>query len=300
MLDKSGLCGCNHLLLLLVQHTPPHLLPGVLANCAGLERVEINIRDDGCTWSGEEGVVTPLLVVGSMPNLEHLQLQSNWEHPVATAAEVAALSASSNLTYLSLGYSEYCALPPAAYDTWFPAGRHCPLLQHLDMGVWVLGNTAAVQRMVSACPGLQELELQDPDRDLEDADLTEMGLESSNVLASLQALTNLTSLTRFCVDGYDLPEGACFNSSVVNAWSHWTNLQQLELECSCKKLEDVLVLTQLRSLRKLGISRRIGGQCDTLCLKVGLAFASDCMYMHQSISLCQAPHLLLHSIPGLV
>jgi len=245
------------------------LLAGVLANCVSLERIEINIKDGGYHFSGMEGVVAPLLVFGSMPNLEHLLLQSWPEDPVATSAEVAALSASSNLTYLSLGYSEYCLLAPAECDTWFPAGRHCPLLQHLDMGVWVLGNSAAVQRMVSACPGLQELELRDPDCDLEDSDLNAMGLESANVAASLQALTNLTSLTHLRVDAYDLPEGSCISPAVVKAWSHWTNLQQLELEFRCRKLEDVLVLTQLRSLHNLDISGYNGGECDRLKLMVG-------------------------------
>jgi len=121
--------------------------------------VEIDIHGGGCSLSGAGGSAAPLLVFGRMPSLQHLrlqsELQSEFEGPVVTAAEVAAVSAWSNLTYLSLGDSEYCALPPAAYDSWFPAGCQCPHLQHVNMGVWVLGNTAAVQRMASACPVLE-------------------------------------------------------------------------------------------------------------------------------------------------
>jgi len=124
-------------------NTQHPLFPGVLASCSALERVVLNIcEEDELMFSGEDGFTTPLLVFANMPSLQHLQLQSYCKDtPVATAAEVAALSASSNLTYLSLGDSEYCALPPAAYDSWFPPGRHCPYLQHVDVGVWVLGNT---------------------------------------------------------------------------------------------------------------------------------------------------------------
>jgi len=244
--------------------------------------------------SGEAGFNTPLLVFANMPGLQHLELRSGYRQPVATAAEVAALSASSNLTYLSLSSGEYGALPQAAYDSWFPAGCQCPYLQHVDVGVGLLGNTAAVQRMASACPGLKELELQNPD-------FPEVHLESANVVASLHALANLTSLTGLRVEGRDLPKGSCISPTVIAAWSRWTSLQQLELyHLEYRKLVDVLVLTQLRSLRTLSITGLNGGQCDTLCLKVGVAFASDCMFVHHFTVLCQAPQLLLHSVNGLV
>jgi len=187
---------------------------------------------------------------------------------------VAALSASSNLTCLSLGCSEYRLLLPAAYDTWFPAGSRCPYLEHVDLGVQVLGNTAAVQRMARACPGLKELELADPffeePEEPEDADLTHMGLDSAIVAASLQALTNLTSLACLRVEGYLQLNGACISPAVIDAWSHWTSLQELELFLMYSELEDLLVLTQLRSLRLLNIDASDGCQTDKLTIQVGM------------------------------
>jgi len=253
----------------LVPNTPPPLLPGVLVNCAGLERVVIDIRSP---LRGEKGFAMPLLVFGSMPKLEQLQLQSDCDDPpVATAAEVAALSASSNLTHLSLGYSEYCALPPAAYGSWFPAGRHCPYLQHVVMGVGVLGNTAAVQRMASACPGLKELVLLSPtDQEMED-------LESAQcVAASLQVLTGLTDLTRVRVGGRDLPEGSCISPAVIDAWSQWSNLQQLELDLKYNKLVDVLQLSQLRSLRTLSINPPTQGSSEDLSERLNIQVRMLC------------------------
>jgi len=222
------------------------------------------VVDISAFFSGEAGFTTPLLVFANMPSLQHLELHSGYNDPVATAAEMAALSASYNLTYLSLFDSEYCALPPAAYDTWFPVGRQCPYLQRVNMGVWVLGNTTAVQQMVSACPGLKELELLGARAD-------GMHVESACIVASLQALTNFTNLTRLHLEGRDLPEGSCISPAVIDAWSQWTSLQQLDLYLSYKKLEDVLVLTQLRSLRTLSISGNAGCQYDYLEILVGKA-----------------------------
>jgi len=235
---------------MLLEPTPQPIFSGVLANCHKLERVLLDMSlDGGCMFAGEDGFTTPLLVFANMPSLQYLHLRSDWQTPVATAAEVAALSASSNLTYLSLGDGEYYVLPPAAYDSWFPPGRQCPYLQHVDMGVGVLGNTAAVQRMASACPGLKELELLDPNT-------TDMRLESACVAASLQALTNFTALTRLHVDGGELPVGACIYQAVIGSWRQWTHLQELEMQVTYRSLEDVLVLTQLRSLRGLLLSGR--------------------------------------------
>jgi len=200
-----------------------------------------------------------------MPSLQHLQLLSPSRDPVATAAEVAALSSSSNLTYLSLGDSEYWELPPAAYDSWFPAGSQCPHLQHLDVGVSVLGNTAAVQRMISACLGLKQLELQDPESRW-------LQLESASVLPSLQALSGLTGLTWLSVKGYALPQGGIINPAVVDAWSHWSSLQELELTFRRNQPEDLLVLSQLRSLHKLSIyvdDDELGFALDLLSTQVG-------------------------------
>jgi len=227
--------------------------------------VEIDIKERNRSFSGVKGSAAPLLAFANMPNLQHLNLESDAEDPLVTAAEVAALSASSNLTHLSLCCSEYCALPPSAYDTWFPYGCQCPHLQYLHIGVWVLGNTAAVQRMVSACPGLRDLQLlalHCPSGD--DADM-----ESACVAASLQALTDLTGLTLLLMECRGLPQGVTIRSDVVNAWSQWTSLQTLYLEeLDYRQVEDVLCLSQLRSLRKLEI--RGSDECPlTLNLQVG-------------------------------
>jgi len=255
------------------------LLAGVLAKCAGLERVKIELAYSlsgkiDPTWP--EGFTTPLLVFASMPSLQHLELQSEYEDPMATAAEVAALSASSNLTYLSLDGSEYCALPPAAYDSWFPVGHHCPYLEHVDMGEWVLGNTAAVQRMVSACPGLKELELRSAAHSGDQP-------ESTCVAASLQALTNLTALTRMCVDGRQLPDGVCISPAVISAWSQMTSLQRLELQFQAEwwpsHMQAMLRLTQLRSLRELYLEDHTEDNdvATLLGVKVGHVSAEDCI-----------------------
>jgi len=269
------------------------LLPGVLANCAGLERVEIALSNYQFSSLGEGWFTTPLLVFASMPSLQHLQLQSEYEDPMATAAEVAALSASSNLTYLSLGGSEYCALSPAAYDSWFPVGHLCPYLAYVDVGEWVLGNTAAVQRMVSACPRLKDLELHS-------ASHPGNQLESTCVAASLQALTNFTALTCLRVDGAQLPVGVCISPAVISAWSQMTSLQQLELQFQAEwwpsHMQDVLRLTQLRSLRVLYLEDYTEDKdvATLLGVKVGYVFAEDCI----SSRACIKPYIRVTHLVG--
>jgi len=108
-------------------------------------------------------------------------------------------------------------------------------------------------------------------------------VESACVAASLQALTKLTSLTRLRVHGYGLPEGCCISPTVVNAWSHWTSLRDLDLAFNNRKLEDVLVLTQLRSLRALSIDGGLCCQHDRLEVQVGRAFAKHCS-MHGCVA----------------
>jgi len=152
------------------------------------------------------------------------------------------------------------------------------------MGEWVLGNTAAVQRMVSACPGLQELGLHSAGTSGDQPD-------TACVAASLQALTGLTALTCLCVDGAQLPVGVCFSAGVVAAWSQLTSLQQLELQVQAEwwpgHMRDVLCLTQLRSLRELELEECDEGAFfgDTLlavkvgtgCLLKGIACHNECL-----------------------
>jgi len=119
--------------------------------------------------------------------------------------------------------------------------------------------------MARACPGLKELELADPDE-------INMRLESACVAASLQALTNLTSLTRLRVKDRALPEGSCISPAVIDAWSQWSSLQRLELTIQCNQVEDLLVLSQLRSLHKLLVTIHDGGlRCarELLNIQVG-------------------------------
>lgn len=91
----------------------------------------------------------------------------------------------------------------------------------------------------------------------------------ARVAASLRALTNLTALTCLCVQGHDLPEGSCISPAVIRAWSHWTNLQELQLGLRYQKLEDLLMLSQLRSLRVLSIDGSDDGRNDSLEIQVG-------------------------------
>jgi hypothetical protein len=94
----------------------------------------------------------------------------------AQASACAALTASSQLTYLQVSAVEEQPLPPAALQHMFPAGKQLPLLQHVTLSCdgpdAEAGHaTAAELRLLfSACPGLSSLDITDllePDTDIE-------------------------------------------------------------------------------------------------------------------------------------
>lgn len=90
------------------------------------------------------------------PSCKHLALpdaeEASSELLIASAADVAALTASSQLTHLSL---EPGLLRAAEYAQLFPTGRKLPHLVDLSVGMALLSSCEAMRRMAAACDALE-------------------------------------------------------------------------------------------------------------------------------------------------
>lgn len=159
------------------------------------------------------GASALLSSLSGMRKLQHLSVISQQSGLTdAQASEFAALTASSQLTYLQVAAVEGQPMPAAALQHMFPAGKQLPLLQHVSLSCDEAGAEAGhctgadLRSMFSACPGLCSLDvtgLLHPDIDYDTwLDLPptccslrvggeELGDEFAGVMARLTHLTCL-------------------------------------------------------------------------------------------------------------
>ena len=148
------------------------------------------------------------------------------------AAAFSALTASSKLQHLDLNR---CMLPAAVWQHVFAAGRQLPQLRYLNIGHVTKASSGAAaaaapegSRLVSCCPGLQHLDVQQLQY-------------SAEGLAPLQRLSELHTLRLATNSG----EG-------LEAVSQLTGLQELYLVAGCAAADRLLLqLTQLKQLTSL-------------------------------------------------
>jgi hypothetical protein len=147
--------------------------------------------------------------------------------PPATACSV--LTASSRLQHLNISM---CRLPTAAWHHILPAGRQLPQLrelklQHLMQPSGYIASAPEGSCLVSCCPKLQSLEMQNM-------------LYSAELPASLQALSGLHTM---------LLTGCESVGGRFEAVRHLTWLRKLGLGCMLGvKAQQLLQMTQLKQL----------------------------------------------------
>jgi hypothetical protein len=190
-----------------------------------------------------------------MQHLTYLDLSNcmwSQEDGNPPAAAYSALTASSKLVHLDIGY---CTLPAGVWQHIFPAGRQLPHLQFLyitdmrlpagDEGIPPTGST-----LVSCCPSLQVLDIS--------------GLQySAELLATLHRLTELTGLSTLYLGNYD------YYGEGLEVVSQLTGLRELFLHFPSSSQHRLLLqLTQLKQLTSLDFEGCGGSTCRTVHLTV--------------------------------
>lgn len=102
---------------------------------------------------GVQGV--GLAVLSSLTALEHLKLTPHTLPNQPTSADIAALTASSQLTYLDIG----SGIARGHYSHMFPAGRQLQQLRGLRATMGIMARTQDTITLARCCPNLQQLEL---------------------------------------------------------------------------------------------------------------------------------------------
>ena len=212
------------------------LEPGALAGLTQLQHLAVVAFS---TAGGSAGVAQLLYHLQHMQQLTHLDLSftlrngsPSVEAEASSAAAYSALTASSKLRHLNIGF---CTLPAGAWQHMFPAGRQLPQLQVLDIRVLTSVHSRAFSapegsRLVSCCPGLQSL--------------TMAGLQRSDeLLAPLQGLSGLREL--------NLGAPACC-SDALEGVRQLSRLRRLSM-CDRSEEEELLqqLLQQLPQLKQL-------------------------------------------------
>jgi hypothetical protein len=189
--------------------------PGALAGKTRLQHMDLS----ECTWEGGAGALAPMLsYMQHMQQLTHLCLEDSLTAVDDTNPRPAAFSAltvSSKLQHLNV---RYCTLPTGVWPHIFPIGRRLPHLRSLDISLLHQpsgGRAAAPEgsRLVSCCPGLQQLDMQGIDYQYDSGrhsgqimpdtgvclltDLRQLNLSAADTAAGLLLqLTQLQHLTR--------------------------------------------------------------------------------------------------------
>jgi hypothetical protein len=206
--------------------------PGVLAGKTLLQHLQLTHSK---VPGGATGVAQLLSHLQPMPQLTHLDLQYvTWEAEDRSppAAAYAVLTASSKLQHLNLAF---CTLPAGVWQHMFPTGRQLPQLQYLKVGhIKQPGGSHAPapegSRLVSCCPGLQSLYMEDLQY-------------SAERLAPLSGLSVLHTL-RLATDDPTAADG-------METVCQLTGLRELHLHAPCMVEGLPLQLTQLQQLTQL-------------------------------------------------
>jgi len=176
--------------------------------------------------------------------LANLHVDLPARHPAADASVYTSLTASSKLVKVDLfrGFTSRW-LPDGLWERVLPAGRHLPHLRDWSMAQPASGQDLA--RLVSACPGLQRLELT---------------VQSGADLAALQAATNLQALEvrdDFPVD-------------TLTSLTGLASLRRLVLRPSKSiRRADFLVVTTLRQLTAFELVRE---SCNSVTVSYTVSY----------------------------
>jgi hypothetical protein len=192
-----------------------------------------------------------LQVVSSFTGLTCLEVAHRVRMPATTftAAEAAALTASSQLAELDLnGLSDQ----PQAYASLFPPGRQLQHLTVLEISADLLNNPAAVQQAGSCCSNLQSLTLTCAQHNIDASFNDDEGAAVVDSLAAMSAWSSLRQLQLFNA-WPRLPSAAQHSAwQALGALSQLTALQ-IELN-QVPAREDMLHLTGCTALQELKIS----------------------------------------------
>jgi hypothetical protein len=200
-----------------------------------------------------------------LQQLTHLALPSSMVdedgEDTPPAAAYSALTASSKLQHLDI---EWCTMPPGVWQHVFPAGRQLPHLQSLNISRvgphrqsigTEFENISAPEgsRLVSCCPGLQWLNMQDLHY-------------SAGLLASLQGLTGLHTLIVRPARALPGP-GPNLEEDSLESVLQLTRLRELSVSCPRTAKEGLLLqLTQLTDLAALTFVGNLDGHFETVKL----------------------------------
>lgn len=206
-----------------------------------------------------------LAVLSSLTDLRHLELPAGSDQDLvaATAAAVAALTASSQLTFLDLqgrvSHEDYFKLfpettvPGELFEFILPDVRPVPELRVLRATMGLLCDRAAVNMLVEWCPQLQAIDLSvsipgEPSADLEPQIL----YEPEHTVGILRGLKHLTSL-QLDLSAQVFPQLAWDNLVTL------TNLQDLTLKAvPWEFFGGVVSLTSCRQLTQLKVILEMG------------------------------------------
>jgi len=220
-----------------------YLEPGALAGKARLRSLS---QHRMLCPGGAVGVAALLCELQQLTQLTHLHLSNSlkFQACVPSAAAYSALTASSALQYLNL---RECSLPDGVWEHIFSADRSLPSLQALDLA-YVCDDarlkTCDVTRLVSCCPGLQQLDIAGTKQPAE----------------QLEPLRELHSLQGLVVSAVD--------DTGVEFLAQLTSLQRLHM-WGPSSITDagLLRLTELQQLTHLIVySVMLSGYQDTLIL----------------------------------
>jgi hypothetical protein len=229
-IQASMLSGLHHLTRLHVGEgigSTSVFEPDALAGKTQLQHLEV-VRY--CIAGGSAGVAQLLSHLHPLQHLTYLDLKKSLRRhdPSPPATAYSALTASSKLRHLGISF---CTLPAGVWQHILPAGRQLPKLQGLDIG-WVDlasgGQLPAPEgtRLVSCCPGLQMLRMED--------------LQYTTEL--LAPLTGLSSLQELAL------EPAIGWSGGLEVVCQLTGLTRLDI---CDPKENARLMLQLTQLQQL-------------------------------------------------
>jgi hypothetical protein len=155
--------------------------PGALAGKTKLQHLALT----SCRLSSgaAAGAAALLSHLQHMQQLTHLNLHNTLYGHHIPATAYLALTASSKLQHLNIGW---CKLPADAWQHMFPTGRQLPQLQHLD--IWQVrqpsgapASAPEASRLLSCCPSLQRLRLRGVQCTQEQLTLLRAGVKEGGV-----------------------------------------------------------------------------------------------------------------------
>jgi hypothetical protein len=202
--------------------------PGALAAVTQLQHLEVALYDSSVRTVGLARLLSELQHVQQLTYLQCYCDVSDEASPVPAAA-FSALTASSKLQHLDISR---CTLPAGAWQHLFPAGRQLPELQYLDISyVKQPGHGPAPApegtRLVSCCPGLQRLHMQQLQCSAERlaslaglSKLHTLYLADGTQVQGVESVCQLTGLRELTIDSPKTPQGLLLQLAQLKQLTH--------------------------------------------------------------------------------